>query len=674
MVRQRSVTFAPQTPDSFTFLGDETFATYHTGSTLKRWKGPLDTKPFVVWDGEGITFTEGTPQDFVLFGCYNGVTHASIKGRRLSSIQCLEFIHAQAVANPGAWHVSFAFDYDVNMILRDLPRERLARLRKYGHCYYRQFRLEHIPGKWFRVTTGMRHNNKRLRTSVTIEDVFSFFQCSLLKALRSYLPALDLSVIESGKALRGHFAWENMSFVEEYWALENVALHSLVLRLREMMYGAGLRIVRWHGPGVLANYTYRVNGIAQHKADCGKEIYDAARFAYAGGRFELFRLGRHVNVYGVDINSAYPAAISRLPSLSEGSWEHSNRPGRIAEFGVYRIRLSGSPISRVPAPLFHRDSGGNISFPWRTEGWYWSPEIRSLVTAGIHVEILEGWSYVGWTTRPFEFVQEMYDKRRALKAAGDGAQVALKLTLNSLYGKMAQRAGWERKQAAPTWHQLEWAGWVTSYTRATLYSVLSRVPWSSLIAVETDGLFMSMNPADLGITDGKGLGEWEVTPYDELVYLQSGVYAKNINGAWTSKYRGLDASSVSAAGIVNHARSLTPASFPPLHGTTTRFVGYRQALFREDQNRGHYKNHHAVWETEPKAISCGGVGKRVHVPTFCAACKNGATAYEQPHDLVICSRAMVEPESHRHDIPWLGEDQAEWREYEEVSADMLGWM
>lgn len=662
--------------DDITDAEDIEFTAYHRGTTLNKWKGTLETKPFVVWDGEGITFADGEPQAYVLFGCYNGVSHSRLISRRLRSLECLDFIHAQGKLNPGAWHVSFAFDYDVNMILRDLPRDVLLRLRRVGHCFFHAYRIEHIPGKWLRVTTGVRHRNKRLRVSVTIEDIFSFFQCSFVKAVRKFLPAASLETVEAGKALRGAFAWENINFVEEYWAAENVLMHALVNELRAMLYTAGLRITRWFGPGLLANYTFRANNIGAHKADCGKEVYDAARFAYAGGRFELFRLGRHVNVFGVDINSAYPTAISRLPSLSEGVWRYVKSPRRIVEFGVYRIELSGSPFTRIPSPLFHRDSGGNISFPWRTSGWYWSPEVRALISTGVTARVVEGWEYVGWETRPFSFVPEMFDKRRALKAVGDGSEVALKLALNSLYGKMAQRAGWERKGGAPTWHQLEWAGWVTSYTRAALYSVLARVPWDSLVAVETDGLFITCEPATLGITHGTGLGEWDVTEYDEIVYLQSGVYAKNNGGSWTSKYRGLDPGSVSTLDIVNHARKLSAHThWPALSGRTTRFVGYRQALFREEQHRGSYTDHHCVWENEPKEISCGGVGKRVHVPQFCAACAAGANAYEMPHDLVVCSRSLREPESYRHDIPWIPDDTLpEWREYEMMNAGLIGGM
>ncbi len=652
---------------------DTEFETYHTGSTLKRWKGSLETKPFVVWDGEGITFVDGDPQSYVLFGCYNGKTHERIIGRRLSTIECLDFIHEQGKLNPGAWHVSFAFDYDVNMILRDLPEGALGRLRKHGHCFHGAYRIEHIPGKWLRVTTGIRFKNRRLRVSVTIEDIFSFFQTSFLKSCATYGIPLADDIVEKGKAMRGHFTWADITFVEDYWAAENVALHALVCRLREMMYAAEMRIVRWHGPGVLANYTYRTNAIEKHKADCGKDVYDAARYAYAGGRFELFRLGRHERVYGIDINSAYPNAISRLPSLSEGVWRYTRAPRRIVEFGVYRIKLRGSPFTRVPSPLFHRDSGGNISFPWRTDGWYWSPEVIAMGNAGVKAELVEGWEYIGWETRPFSFVEDMYERRRVLKAKGDGAQIALKLALNSLYGKMAQRAGWERQNRAPKWHQLEWAGWVTSYTRAMLYSVLAQVPWNDLVAVETDGLFTTCDPGTLGITHGTGLGEWEITEYDEIVYLQSGVYAKRVGDTWSSKYRGLDANSVSTSDIVSHARNLQANSeWAPLKGTTTRFVGYRQALFRQEQNRGNYSSHMCVWETEPKAISCGGVGKRVHVPAFCTACKAGANAWEMAHDLVVCSRAIMNPESHRHDIPWIPDGELpEWREYEMMNEGMV---
>jgi len=227
------------------------------------------------------------------------------------------------------------------------------------------------------------------------------------------------------------------------------------------------------------------------------------------------------------------------------------------------------------------------------------------------------------------------------------------------------------------WHQLEWAGWVTSHTRATLFRVIQQMGYDNVIAVETDGVYSASSPEQLGIVDSKELGGWEVSEYDELIYLQSGVYAKRQGNEWSVKYRGLDKDSFgetaedSAHAIVEHSKLLLPGAseWPALRGKTTRFVGYRNALFREMQNRGAMKMHHCVWETEPKEINCGTVGKRIHSRKICKACAAGASAYEMPHETIIKSRMMLantkaDLMSYRHDIPWLDKDHDDWwREY-----------
>jgi hypothetical protein len=74
---------------------------------------------------------------------------------------------------------------------------------------------------------------------------------------------------------------------------------------------------------------------------------------------------------------------------------------------------------------------------------------------------------------------------------------------------------------------------------------------------------------------------------------------------------------------------------------------------------------HCVWETAPREITPGG-GKRIHVPSQCAACAADATAYESAHDLVINSRAVVESYSYPHSIPWEDEiGHADWRDYQD---------
>lgn len=479
-------------------------------------------------------------------------------------------------------------------------------------------------------------------------------------------------LVSEGKAARGNFM--DIEYVETYWLEEIRMLHDLAETLRRLLYGAGLRITSWHGPGALASYTLRRENIQAHMERAPDEVREAARYAYAGGRFEMFRLGRTIGpVYSLDINSAYPFGIWQLPSLADGDWRYrSGRPERLARFGVYRVRLlsqSGDTfLERAVGPLFHRDPMGNISFPWVTDGWYWSPEVQNLLRlSSARYEIVEGWEFESATSeRPFLWVRDVYEKRREWKSRGIAGEIALKLQLNSLYGKMAQRVGWnEDKREPPKWHQLEWAGWVTSNTRAMLWELMSRIPREDILAVETDGLYTTKLPSSLGIEHSTELGGWEVKEYDEILYVQSGMAWLRKGDEWTCKRRGLDRHTFSLDDCVGYLQSLEPhKSWTPYVGKTTRFIGLGAAL----SSTAPTKVRHCVWETVNRDISPGKGGKRIHISTQCGACMAGKTAYESAHDMSIRSLAYLDPMSHPHDIPWEDTEDPHyaWREYQQT--------
>lgn len=625
----------------------------------------------------------------------------------------LDFILRVGDKNPGAFHVGFAFNYDANMVLRSLHFETLRRLHSTGGIYLNRpgvgkYYIQYRPSKWFSVTKfGVdydRQKNPYDKQTVRIFDIFGFFQQSFEKAYSSLVGAVP-TLVSEGKALRGGFS--EPDYVFKYWSVEIQLLRELAETLRSLLYGAGLRITSWHGPGALASYSLRQHQIKEHMVSAPEEVREAARYAYAGGRFEMFKLGRTIGpIYSLDINSAYPFGIWQLPSLSGGQWRKQiGRPKRLARFGVYHVRLlpcSGDTfLERAIGPLFHRDSLGNISFPWVVDGWYWSPEVRNLLRLpSERYEVIEGWEFhPGEITdrNPFLWVRDVYEKRRDWKSRGIAGQIALKLQLNSLYGKMAQRVGWdEEKRKAPQWHQLEWAGWVTSRCRAMLWELMSRTPRDSVIAVETDGLYTTTNPASLGITHSTDLGGWEVKEYDEILYVQSGMAwlrkghcatgcehgecpvdceskrsancsthsRTSKNCAWTCKRRGLDVRTFSLGDCIDYLHRLESRSeWPSYQGETTRFIGLGAAL----NSSAPMKIRHCVWETVPREIQPGKGGKRVHIPVQCDGCKNLLTAYDGAHDMSIRSMAYGNPESYPHDIPWEGDaPEYLWREYQEA--------
>lgn len=295
---------------------------------------------------------------------------------------------------------------------------------------------------------------------------------------------------------------------------------------------------------------------------------------------------------------------------------HSEYP-----FSVHNVRLRRPGLfPSAPGPLFYRDRKHCISYPWTVEGWYWYPEVWGIIGQS-EVEYLGGWEFHPATDdKPYQWVNEMYDLRRQWKADGNPNQLALKLTLNSVYGKMAQRVGWtEEKQQIPPWHQLEWAGWVTAYTRARLWNVMRYIPIEKLIAVETDGFYSTCTPTELGIEGSTDLGGWEIEKYDEMLYFQSGLAWSRKGSAWIPKRRGLDAGTFELDSAREYARSLGPVGseserWVAYTGQQTRFIGLGAALTTTDP-----KANHCVWQTTDKEILPGATGKRVHVPSRCRA-------------------------------------------------------
>ena len=630
-------------------------------------------RKFIAWDGEGVNLHgEGKPQSYVLFGNSEDGSIESSTG--LSTWDCIDFIVESGKRHPTAVHVGFAFGYDSNMIVRSFSPTTLGLLHKHGYVKLKragvEYTLTYRKHKFFQVTRFVPGLPKNSKTTVRIYDIFTFFMCSFVKAYEDMIgPVQD--ILTSGKAARKQFSITELPMIREYWNLEIQNLRELAEELRRRVYAAGLPITEWHGPGALASLSMKQHHIKSHMKRNPDDIRRASRYAYAAGRFELFKLGRISGpVYGIDRNSAYPYGLSHVPSLSEGRWEHTDRRGQTAgsilEFGMYYLQLGrGGMVAANPSPLYLRDKQHELFYPWHVEGWYWGPETVHAVQRGARV--LESWEYHDWQTLPFAYIPDMYRQRQQWKREGNSAQMALKLCMNAKTGKAAQRVGYDpRTGNLPAWHQLEWAGFVTSHTRGAMYELMSRIPFDKLVAVETDGIYTTMSPEELGITASDELGGWSVDTYDEVMYVQSGLAwlrqgtckvrcahepedKRAGRCAWTQKKRGLDWDSFRLEHCIAYLQTLTANSnWPAYAGHTTRFTSMGQALAKQQPS-----THHCVWTVADREISVGRQGKRVHVSSMCDACTLGLTAYEKAHDLVI-SPAYIKSGlySYPHEIPW----------------------
>jgi hypothetical protein len=608
------------------------------------------TKPFIMWDGEAVQDGAG----YCLFGCSEGY---EICSPNLGTKECLDLILAVGKARPKSFHVAFAFDYDVNNILRELPWSRLIMLKERGRTTWEGYGIQHIPHKSFVV--------KKDKVRVKIDDVFSYFRCRYDRALHKYNigTSAERDAITDGKILRPDFKFADiLTKIRPYWKLELSLGVALMDKLRLDINRAGFFIGAWHGPGALASYCFNRNGVREHMAPIPDDISLAARTAYAGGWFERFKAGMYDGmVYTADINSAYVYALSRLPSLSTGTWvRHENNHGdalqllsRTVRLGLFRIRFSHgfsaymATSHGVPLPLFQRSSDGGISRPTVTDGWFWSYEAR-IVSRDPSAEFLEAWVYEDDGEYPFSWLEDMFLERLALQAENNPAEKALKWALASMYGITAQRAGWNRRyRSAPRWHQLEWAGAITSFCRSMIYAAASPVAiQNGLVSIDTDGIISTVPFENLPNGEGNQLGRWKVEQFSGLCYFQNGVYwLRDMQGDWlTPKIRGVPQDQIptidDAVGALRGDGKIRIARH--------NFIGYGTAIRgRRDAWR--------TWEDQEYSIDIQRAGSRQHLTKLCRACRQGSKWDEALHDL-----AMIMPnetESSPHKLPWLENDE-----------------
>jgi hypothetical protein len=470
-------------------------------------------RPFAGVDGEG----SGDPHAYYLLRMGDRELYT---GARLTTEECLGFI---ADAPLRYQYVSFAFDYDVTMILKDLRPERLTRLmdrdvrtrKNYVHpIEVGDYEIDYLPRKEFKV-------RRKGGQWVRIDDTFGIFASSFVVALTRWQIGSDAERenIAKHKAARSTHK-VNMS-VRKYCAKECEFLAELMTRVRAACVVAECVPRRWQGAGMLAERMLSNHHVNDYQALPPHHILERSCHAFFGGRFETTVQGLIDSPTGYDINSAYPFALTLLPCLKHATWTSKK-----SEWGLHKVEWSYTGAERntrlglgMLGPFPYRRKDGSIYYPAAGSGWYWSPEVQTAQRGKSRFKIHVKESYYLHTDCdcvPFAWVPDLYEQRKQLGKSDAG--YILKLALNSLYGKTAQTIG------KPRFGSPVWAGMITSITRAMLYGVC-RKAWRQNVSVymlATDGIVVS-RPIE-GLSVGGGLGEWERTDYPSLCIVLPGLY------------------------------------------------------------------------------------------------------------------------------------------------------
>lgn len=468
----------------------------------------MSTK-FIGVDGEG--WTVGDEHRYVLLAASTGQWAYDEKG--LSTVRCFEFLLSLPRKTVKC---GFGFNYDINMMLRDVPMDRLIKLWKEGACKWKSYYIEWIPSKSFLVKSNGR--------VCKVYDVFGFFQASFVKSLQKWnLPVPD--DMEEMKRSRSEFDAAMKRLIIDYCLDECRLLSKLMSDLETALLDVDLKVRNWIGAGAIASSLMQ-----RHKVDKSHQYDDefpeqkeAILTAYYGGRVELFRSGLFPEVWDYDVSSAYPSIAVELPVLKDGGWRWLDQYDPQAEYCIWDCAWNLPQAFLCPFPVRLK---GQIQYPRNGRGWYHASEVQAaqkLTDGGINVK--GGWKFQpAVDDRPFAFIPTTYDYRRQLKREGHAGEKVLKLGLNSIYGKLAQGAGYQGKP--PLFQSFFWAGMITAGTRARVLDIAATSP-DDLIMVATDGVFFKSDPH---IPETPGLGGLELKVMTDMFVAQAGVYQATVDG------------------------------------------------------------------------------------------------------------------------------------------------
>lgn len=625
----------------------------------RRERSKWATARFVAWDGEGFAIEQR--HEYALL-C-NSLGLALGDGTRaLGTEECLHaLVDGLRRTREPRTHVAFYFDYDVNMIVRDMGRMNIERLWNGEWTRWRGFALQYRARHSLCISRTRTVDGIVIRESGTLWDVGGFFQSSFVRALESYdvCGPTEIEAIRAMKAQRSTFdpsAWRE---IVAYCQHECALLVTLCERLRSNFTAAGLLLRRWDGAGAAASALLERERVHRHRARPAPYVEDAACGAYYGGRVEQFRFGHlaprangNARIWQYDIRSAYPAALQHVPCLAHARWDalepesdDEAHTHTIDPFSLYYVEWKYDAYG-LWYPFPWRAPDGSVYFPPRGRGWVWGVEMDAArawerahrLPLAKSATILAVNRFVPLChEKPFAFIPHLYRQRAIWKAERNGAEKALKLALNSLYGKCAQRKSYAGGKAPrpPRTHQIEWAGWTTAATRAALLRA-GLGHESHLIACATDSLFAT-HALD-GLDTSETLGAWEHKVWASGTFVQSGVYWLDDARGHTAAYsRGFDAASIARDAVI----AGWERGMHALDATETRFIGMGSCVHASAD--ADIWNDWRQWITAPRRLTLFPFGgKRDVVPH-----EGRATGRNPAHGL--CATVATETDA----IGWM---------------------
>jgi hypothetical protein len=427
----------------------------------------------------------------------------------------------------GSWNFFYNVTFDAEVILKqfgdilyDYKRTRVLRFR------YQDYAIEYIPQKKIAIRKG--HH------SAVFFDIAQYYHESLSGAYQNNIGKLPDWYTDVKKE-RSHFTRKYCTKypakIRRYCIQDCIYTKQLAEHWIKVFHDAfDFYPQRFISSGYLAEKVLINNKIRIPLfEEIPIKVNEFAWRSYFGARFEILKRGFIGTAHLYDINSAYPYVLANIPDITKGKWRKSKKILSDAHLGFFKIQCDIPDCKYIPP------------FPFRTNGMLIFPSGKFVTYCTLaelkacnnpkYYKILESFQYLDDDpVYPYkDFIESIYQKRLEFRENGNPLQLPLKIILNSIYGKTAQRVG----NKIGNLFSPVISSTITGTTRAMLYEFVQKYDIENdVVSFATDSIITTKKLE----VDSSDLGGWAYENSGNDVYvLQNGIY--RFNGTW--KKRGI---------------------------------------------------------------------------------------------------------------------------------------
>ena len=501
--------------------------------------------------------------------------HGNVKVLCASDGQCAEPTHSDYTLELLQWlyekakdKVGFFFniEYDMAAILKPWILNHKIEMKD-GYAYkIGDYKVRQFPNKAFII----KYKNKKAAWFFDVANFFTinFTYRSLDDVAKEFLnekknnEELGIDRKKIGEEL-GYYE-KHRNLIKKYCVNDAALTEKLARLLSEMLEKLGFPTPqKWFSKASISKEFLKL--VWSNKKEPAL-IRHIVKSSYRGGIFQTYYLGHFNRVYDVDINSAYPFAMSimreyekeviHIKSENELTELTKRLTGLTVNELLSKINLNNANMLREISQLLanfygfvHVKMKDMRYYGWKDKNkaikyqrlkkekelWITFPDYLIQKLFNVKFEFIDAIILPTKRTYAFPFIHRLFElKDRTKKEYGkESAQYYLiKVIINALYGALAQHNPRETR-----FTNYIYASYITALTRFTIRALQKQIENvnGKVIAISTDGLVATKLPQ---IEKSDELGGFTVEKWNEYVHYMNGIYFYRTN-KWKTKARGL---------------------------------------------------------------------------------------------------------------------------------------